>query len=496
MLLGLYLVYLILFALVPFTPAADLSLPFTELFRKKFDGLSGIATLTVWDVWTNVVLFMPYGFLFAGLPLVSTHSPWSRILMTVVSACLLSFGIELAQMLVPRRPSLADVGCNTVGALVGSLVGTSIAYSRFSTRMRAKWSGCRRHLLAAVLIYLMVLYVVFSSPLPLPADFSNWDSSFQLQLGNEGSLDRPWRGEIHLVAIYDRALTAQEVWTNYTAGSRAVRNRVDEGLVLFYDFSEKAGNVVHDRVEPGEPVQLHIQDPTRVEWLVPSGLFLRDATIIKSLEPPSKLARERFSDHHEISVEAWVAPADLTQGGPARIVSYSYNIYLRNFTLAQQERDLVFRLRTPISGEGGTNPQLQTAHRPLGPGVHHMIATYGKRIETLYLDGMEQARVSLEVKKAVIDVIDDLLGKPFRWLVRSVVVFPLGILIYLYYVRLRPSRSTLWASLATTLTGLTVVEGMRILMLGANLEPSFTAVALGTAIVSILLAPHFTATIQ
>ena len=49
-------------------------------------------------------------------------------------------------------------------------------------------------------------------------EFSNWDASFSLLLGNELSEDRPWIGSLHLVALYNRALTTDEVITNFTAG--------------------------------------------------------------------------------------------------------------------------------------------------------------------------------------------------------------------------------------------------------------------------------------
>ena len=44
-----------------------------------------------------------------------------------------------------------------------------------------------------------------------------WNTSYRLTLGNEATGDRPWAGEFFLVAIYDRALTAAEVQTNFNA---------------------------------------------------------------------------------------------------------------------------------------------------------------------------------------------------------------------------------------------------------------------------------------
>jgi hypothetical protein len=49
-------------------------------------------------------------------------------------------------------------------------------------------------------------------------DFSNWDTSYHLGLANELTGDRPWLGELHLVAIFDRALTEAEVNQNFEAG--------------------------------------------------------------------------------------------------------------------------------------------------------------------------------------------------------------------------------------------------------------------------------------
>jgi hypothetical protein len=50
------------------------------------------------------------------------------------------------------------------------------------------------------------------------ADLSSWDSSYQLVVASEPDGSRAWRGTIHMLAIYERALTAEEVTTNRLAG--------------------------------------------------------------------------------------------------------------------------------------------------------------------------------------------------------------------------------------------------------------------------------------
>lgn len=52
-------------------------------------------------------------------------------------------------------------------------------------------------------------------------DFATWSEDFRLSLANESTGGRPWLGEIHLVAIYQRALDSREVVQNFQAGSRA-----------------------------------------------------------------------------------------------------------------------------------------------------------------------------------------------------------------------------------------------------------------------------------
>jgi len=56
------------------------------------------------------------------------------------------------------------------------------------------------------------------SKVMLPGNLSTWDTSYPLTIANAPSNDRPWLGDIHLVALYDRSLSADEVKQNFTAG--------------------------------------------------------------------------------------------------------------------------------------------------------------------------------------------------------------------------------------------------------------------------------------
>jgi len=70
-------------------------------------------------------------------------------------------------------------------------------------------------------------------------DLKNWDGNYRLALGNEFSNNRAWQGSYHLLAIYGRALSPQEVKKNFEAGAGAdtsdllAARKREEGAHLF-----------------------------------------------------------------------------------------------------------------------------------------------------------------------------------------------------------------------------------------------------------------------
>ncbi len=63
---------------------------------------------------------------------------------------------------------------------------------------------------------------------------ADWDDTFALVLGNEVSGDRQFQGVFRLVAVYNRALTPQQVQTNFEAG-------VGEKFYLLFSVSHLVG---------------------------------------------------------------------------------------------------------------------------------------------------------------------------------------------------------------------------------------------------------------
>ncbi len=57
----------------------------------------------------------------------------------------------------------------------------------------------------------------------LGGELSNWDPSLRFGLGDEFTGDRAWAGEYHFVALYDRALSEDEIRQHFDTESRDVR---------------------------------------------------------------------------------------------------------------------------------------------------------------------------------------------------------------------------------------------------------------------------------
>ena len=127
--------------------------------------------------------------------------------------------------------------------------------------------------------------------------------------------------------------------------------RAVQGLAVLYDFQATSGDLVRDRSGIGRPLDLKIKDVRAVRREA-GTLELRSGTIISSQRPAGEL-KDAVLRTGEITVEAWLQPADTKQAGPARIVTLSENSTQRNFTLGQEGDRFDFRLRTTRTSTNG-----------------------------------------------------------------------------------------------------------------------------------------------
>ena len=142
--------------------------------------------------------------------------------------------------------------------------------------------------------------------------------------------------------------------------------------VVLYQFDEKSGAKIEDRSAVKPAVDLVIPDLKAVKREL-SGLRVIRPTMIKSERPPARLI-SAVKKSGEISLSAWITPANLKQAGPARIVSLSRDSSNRNFTLGQDAAKYDARFRTTKSGANGI-PSLPSSNGSVRLEKTHVVYT-------------------------------------------------------------------------------------------------------------------------
>ena len=110
-----------------------------------------------------------------------------------------------------------------------------------------------------------------------------------------------------------------------------------------------------------------------------------------SLEACSEAAKRVLKNCREsgqLTVEAVFKSYDMHQRGPARILSYSSGTQERNFTLGQEGRKLIFRLRTTQTDLNGVDHEMELGEIAAGRW-HHVLVSYKDGELVCLLDGRE-----------------------------------------------------------------------------------------------------------
>jgi len=190
-----------------------------------------------------------------------------------------------------------------------------------------------------------------------------------------------------LYRVLERSVMGRQV--EVPLNKYAASGRVTDGLVALWLFDELPGAAVRDRSGAGVAPDLRPKDPTKLRSLGGrGGLELAGPTALASETSAGRLV-ERLKAAGRLSVEAWFEPANLSQSGPARIVSLSQDTLARDFTLGQAGLELVFRLRTSKTNPNG-EPALQTKGLAFGPGPVHAVAAFDGTTARLYVNGRER----------------------------------------------------------------------------------------------------------
>jgi hypothetical protein len=162
-------------------------------------------------------------------------------------------------------------------------------------------------------------------------------------------------------------------------------NRHETHQIALWEFKEGQGTSAYDTSGVDPAINLTLSGD--VGWVGGWGIEIRTGKAQGSTSTSRKL-QNLIGGTGEYSLEAWVAPANVTQE-EARIVSYSAGTSARNFMLGQTLYNYDFGHRSSTTDANG-EPLLSTADgdRRLQATLQHVVATYdpvnGRRI---YVNG-------------------------------------------------------------------------------------------------------------
>ena len=181
---------------------------------------------------------------------------------------------------------------------------------------------------------------------------------------------------------------------------------------VLFTFDEDSGNTIFDgAIDINPPINLTIEDESVVSRLT-GGLtvnpkassLIASAPIQKGTVNPITRLVEACRNTGELTIEAWIKPANTTQEGPARIVTLSQNASRRNFTLGQGRSGLEdftadiydVRLRTETTTLQG-KPSTTTPVQTLTTDLSHVVFTRNTSGEArIYVNGVQRVEQMVE----------------------------------------------------------------------------------------------------
>ncbi|MDN4502052.1 LamG domain-containing protein [Alteromonadaceae bacterium BrNp21-10] len=148
--------------------------------------------------------------------------------------------------------------------------------------------------------------------------------------------------------------------------------RFESAVIAKWEFKTGSGVTAFDTsgVEPALDLTLNGD----VSWVGGWGIQLQNGKAQGSTTNSKKL-HDLITATGEYAIEAWVIPANVTQEGPARIVSYSGGSQSRNFTLGQTLYNYNFLHRSSTTDSNG-QPALSTADEDLQSSLQHVVVNF------------------------------------------------------------------------------------------------------------------------
>ena len=201
----------------------------------------------------------------------------------------------------------------------------------------------------------------------------------------ENMVQEAFQAQVPLTAV-DPSLVISKALTLYDGTVASGGNRHEANQIALWEFKEGQGTTAFDTSGVNPAINLTLSGD--VSWVGGWGIDVRAGKAQGSTASSRKL-HDLIRATGEYSIEAWVAPGNVTQED-SRIISYSAGTTVRNFTLGQTLYNYDFYNRSGNS-DGNGDPRLSTADadEDLQATLQHVVVTYsvaaGRRI---YVNGV------------------------------------------------------------------------------------------------------------
>ena len=350
------------------------------------------------DYFQNVLLFIPLGISLAAIATRQQRNIWIILAISCLIGAAVSIAVESIQLLLPIRVSnLTDIICNSLGSLLGAALyfwrGDSIEFAVGVVRLdRSKLSF--KSLLMAIASYSLIIAIAIWILL-INANLSNWDEDCYLTIGNGVSGNRPWNGYLNSLYISDRRLRRSptavlqdpDTWLAQLPNTVIALQATPK-----HDFSLPSArrlNLSWQNTLSSQTNNNYFAEAKTADSKLERSAILLDREHWLKTEQPAWLLNQSLKQSSEFTILLTIATKDLSQTGPARIIALSSGVYTQNLLIGQEEQNLIFRLRTPITGDNSVQPQFSIPDLFDDYNYHRVLIIFARRQLTFYIDDLE-----------------------------------------------------------------------------------------------------------
>jgi VanZ like family len=358
------------------------------------------------DYSRNIILFIPFG---GGLASVLSSNNYKRstiLIIALATSLGLSFSVELIQsFLAVRISNLTDVATNTLGGMFGAALYSwrqlLIPFIRAVIQINGDHLTVKSVLLAFTSFFTLICMAILA--LLMSANLNNWNDDFNLSIGNESTGNRPWQGYISSLYIIDHALDSNSITKAFSEKNKFFA-QLPNLVVSLVATPDGQGSIGFDRQVPSllwqgamssdNTDKLSEKLPEQSSVVINAGIqqdqqvFIGHDRWLKTKEPVASI-NSQLRKTSELTLSTVVAADQIKQNGLARIISISKNPFDRNLTLGQNGKDLGLRLRTPVTGENGTEPEFIIPNVFEDRNPHQILITFAHQILNFYIDKLE-----------------------------------------------------------------------------------------------------------